>query len=445
MINRSIFVPLVIFVTLFWGLNSVQAKHAPDWYVDLAADTLVRDLEQGNTAALDEFLRADEDGAIPQDAAQRVIRRVLVYEKLGQVNLDMLGTSTKASKTSLKSTLSQRIGPQTLRERMERVVDVMTVKRSSIFACKPREFSFPRDHGKHLRLAEWWYFHGHMYAQDGRPFGYELCFFKVLPCIYFCHVAVTDEKGEKFSYSRTFSAPWKVKVKSKSLSVKYGPCWAKATSADSLSIHGEFDDISFDLDMLQLGDALPIDDDGVVDMPEGIDSYYYSLCRLEHHGTLKINGHTYTVGGHSWMDHQWGNFYCLRWRWDWFALQMKEGSEYVIYRTRSPKDETAITGASIRLPDGSTEFHREVQIKPLESWTSPVSKDHYVTKWRLTIPGRSEEFTVKAVIPQQELPPQWSIDKLPAYWEGRCYVEREGDGAKGVAYCEHFPYNRPQN
>ena len=434
--------PLLLGILLALPI-SLLAEPAPDWYVDLAADTLVRDIENGNVEALDEFLTADEMGTIPNDAAQRVIKRVLAYEKLGQANLDILGTSPKASSTNLTEQLSQRIGRDTLRQRMERVVHGRKVRMSSILSCQPREFDFPKDHGKHLRLAEWWYFHGHMYGEDGSPYGYELVFFKVLPCIYFCHIALTDERGQKFQYSRTFNKPWNVKIKKNAMDVKYGPCWAKFTSDTSMSLHAEFSNVSFDLDMVQLKKALPIDHDGVIDMPEGIDSYYYSLTRNDHVGTLTIAGKSFKVTGQSWMDHQWGNFYCLKWRWDWFALQMSDGSEYCIYRSRTPRDVVDECGASIRLADGSRDYSNNAKMEVLQWWESPKTGNHYATKWRLILPHRNESFLVEAVLVPQELPPQWFLDKLPPYWEGRCRVVREQDGVEGVAYCEQFPYNGP--
>ena len=436
-------IAFLITVLLIGLPANLWAEQAPDWYVDLAADSLVRDIENGNVEALDEFLTADEMGTIPKDAASRVIKRVLVYEQLGQANLDILGPTSKASRTNLSTALSQGLEKASLRQRMQRVVHGPRAKFSSILSCRPREFEFPKDHGKHFRLAEWWYFHGHMYAEDGSPFGYELVFFKVLPCIYFCHVAVTDEKGQRFQYSRTFKKPWKVKVKKNRLDVNYGPCWAKATSDDSISIHAQFDDVSFDLDMVQLKEALPIDHDGVIDMPEGIDSYYYSLTRNEHQGKLTFGGKTFKVSGQSWMDHQWGNFYCLRWRWDWFALQMKDGSEYCIYRSRNPRDVVDECGSSIRLPDGTKSYSDDAKMEVLQWWESPQTGDHYAVKWRLILPHRNESFLVEAVLIPQELPPQWFLDKLPSYWEGRCRVIREQDGAVGVAYCEQFPYNGP--
>ena len=42
------------------------------------------------------------------------------------------------------------------------------------------EFSFPRDHGSHDGYrTEWWYYTGHLRADDGHVYGFELTFFRV--------------------------------------------------------------------------------------------------------------------------------------------------------------------------------------------------------------------------------------------------------------------------
>ena len=90
-------------------------------------------------------------------------------------------------------------------------------------ADSPWHFRFPQDHAAHDQFAsEWWYFTGHVRAQDGRRFGYELTFFRVglrpgdvkaRPGqsawrgneLYPAHFAITDEAGKKFVYYERFA------------------------------------------------------------------------------------------------------------------------------------------------------------------------------------------------------------------------------------------------
>src|SRR5437762_5562885 len=84
-------------------------------------------------------------------------------------------------------------------------------------AVGPREWSFPRDHGRHDGFkTEWWYFTGNLREKTtGRKFGYQLTFFRsafVVPGatrpsawgmtdIYFAHAAISDIDGKQFLYT----------------------------------------------------------------------------------------------------------------------------------------------------------------------------------------------------------------------------------------------------
>src|SRR5690242_14674183 len=100
----------------------------------------------------------------------------------------------------------------------------------SIAADRPQEFrvategyryEFPRDHGSHDGFrTEWWYYTGNLTAKDGRPFGYQLTFFRrampldqveTLPSkwsitqLYLAHFAVSDLAQGRFLYREKLS------------------------------------------------------------------------------------------------------------------------------------------------------------------------------------------------------------------------------------------------
>ena len=439
---------IVVKLLLAFVLLSATAKGAsfpsPQWYVDLASKQLLESLERGDTRALETVLQGREEGSLPHRPVEKVLKRILVYEDLGHARLDVLDRRpVSIPDGSIRPSLS--LSESSLRKRMERVVfeqsPVDETKTSRIFSSQAREFQFPRDHGKHLRLAEWWYFHGHLYSSDGRPFGYELCFFKVLPCIYFCHFAVSDIDGGTFHYSRMINQPFEVDIDKDELGLRYGECRAEQSSSESISLFGKGEDFSLKLDMLILDEPFPIDGDGVIDMPEGLDSYYYSLPRISHRGELTIRDETFKVHGDSWMDHQWGNFYVYQWKWDWFAFQLDDGSEYVLYWIRRPDDSVWTAACNYRSADGKAHFSESAKMKKLDWWQSPHTGNNYVKSWHIELPTLGKSFTVDACIDDQELYPKSGLDKLPTYWEGRCTVKTEDEGPVGVAYCEQFPYD----
>ena len=84
------------------------------------------------------------------------------------------------------------------------------------------QITFPRDHLAHYDFrTEWWYFTGHLTADDGLRFGYELTFFRqgirppgkrdpqmsrfVVGDLKFAHFTVTDVNGKRFRFEQKAS------------------------------------------------------------------------------------------------------------------------------------------------------------------------------------------------------------------------------------------------
>ena len=70
----------------------------------------------------------------------------------------------------------------------------------------PLPVVLPRDDGPHDRLTEWWYYTGHLRADDGSRYGFEFVIFRaergLFPTSWVSHLAVTDETGDRFLYSQ---------------------------------------------------------------------------------------------------------------------------------------------------------------------------------------------------------------------------------------------------
>ena len=83
-------------------------------------------------------------------------------------------------------------------------------------------YEFPRDHQNHPEFkTEWWYFTGNLKAADGRPFGYQLTFFRqgiipldsdIIPLshfvtnsVKFAHFALSDLSAGKFHFAQKVS------------------------------------------------------------------------------------------------------------------------------------------------------------------------------------------------------------------------------------------------
>src|SRR5215212_5040524 len=110
------------------------------------------------------------------------------------------------------------------------------------------EFSFPFDHGSHdAYRTEWWYYTGHLTAEGGRRYGFELTFFRVgivpptvpqesrwdLRNLSLAHFAITDVDRKAFRYyeKTNRSSPFTAQAAAGHLDV-FNEGWRAATAPD---------------------------------------------------------------------------------------------------------------------------------------------------------------------------------------------------------------------
>jgi predicted secreted hydrolase len=310
-------------------------------------------------------------------------------------------------------------------------------------AKKP--INFATDQGEHKnKLSEWWYYNGHLNSQAGESYGYELCLFRVTPLIYFVHIAVTDEKNKKFHFVREYFTPSKVKTSTVQGDISYGSIAGTEQNGEfKYNIHGAVENFSLDLNLQLKKQPLLFSGTGLVDMPEGTDSYYYSLTHLETTGTLTKDGKSTPVKGISWMDHQWGNFVAYFVGWDWFSLQMNDNTEYNLVASRDGNGNKLQEYVNIFDPNSNASYAKQLDIKRLDWWTSPDTGKLYANKWELKLPASGETFLIEPTVPGQELFRRKIYDIPKPYWEGSCKVTKilpDGKTVQGVGYVEQFPY-----
>jgi len=191
-----------------------------------------------------------------------------------------------------------------------------------------------------------------------------------------------------------------------------------------------------------------VNGDGVIDMPEGTSSRYYSFTKLVAKGTIRTpEGEILEVKGASWFDHQWGNFVSFFRPWDWFSFQMEDGTEYNLFHFRDALGFSGRTCINKLSPAAELEMSRKMTLSRDVWWKSPRSGDWFVTKWTLELPDLGERFVVSTPQEDQEMPRVGWWDVAPAYWEGTISIvrtDRDGKLIKGIGYAEHFPYSRPR-
>ena len=295
------------------------------------------------------------------------------------------------------------------------------------------EVSLPLDEGVHDEDIEWWYWTGHLQAEDGRWFGFEQVFFLIQNgdmTFTMAHHAITDATNQKFNYDVKFGM-WDGVTAERGFAFTQGPLSAHGYEGIDV-LHGELDNSTMDVELKAIKGPVLQHENGYHDYPFGGFTYYYSRERMEAMGTLVLNGETIPVTGTAWFDHQWGALgNATGAGWDWFAIQLDDNREVmatVIHDDQGP----LMYAGSITDEKCSTKDLQEedIQITPLGEWTSPATGCTYPLGWELVVDGLN--LTVTPVMAEQEIA---SPEKT--YWEGAATVS--GD-ATGRAYIELVGY-----
>jgi predicted secreted hydrolase len=162
-------------------------------------------------------------------------------------------------------------------------------------------------------------------------------------------------------------------------------------------------------------------------------------------GTLAIAGDVHDVSGLAWLDREWGSSALSREQegWDWFALQLSDGSELMFYnlrRTDGTEDRhsagtwTPANGDSVYLS------YEDVTMQVRDYWDSPQG-GRYPMAWTIAVPRLELELQVSPVLEAQEL--RTSV----RYWEGAVDVAGIGSGGMidGRGYVELTGYARDEH
>ena len=345
----------------------------------------------------------------------------------------------------------------------------------------PRPFEFPADHGPHPGFrTEWWYVTGNLTSAEGRDFGFQLTFFRsalspeppetesawATNQAYLAHFTVTDVGAGRFYAHERFArgavglagaraAPLRVWLEDWALGAA-PPESSRAVPAESpserlveaslestaerhagtfpLRLAADADSVAL---RLELGPGKPPVLQGERGLsrkgPEpGNASYYYSLTRMPAAGTLTLLADTLRVTGSAWLDREWSTSALSQGvvGWDWFALQLDDGWDLMVYRLRRADGRsTSFSQGVLVSPSGEGErltWGEDVTVEPRGAWTSPRDGTLYPSGWVVRLPKRAWELTVSPRVEDQEL----ALSFL--YWEGAVSVRGRGEGGEPV-------------
>ena len=325
------------------------------------------------------------------------------------------------------------------------------------------KYEFPRDHRPHRDFkTEWWYFTGNVFDPDGNRFGYELTFFRqgitpaaerdpnasrfIVDDLKFAHFAITDVAEQQFHFvQKTSRGAFGEAGFDDAKRRAWIDDWALTEKGD-----GSFDlTASSDTGTVRL--VLRATKPPVIHGENGVSikatggssaSHYYSLPRLATTGEISVNGRARPVRGESWFDHEWSSSQLGKGEvgWDWICVQWEDGAELMLYRMRLENGEIEPSSSGTWIaPDGTTTHLRasDFQMAPTAFWKSKTNGAQYPIGWRITLPGKGAEFTVRAAVEDQEL----KLGPI-TYWEGAIDAigQRDGKPVKGRGYLELTGY-----
>ncbi|MDA2934210.1 carotenoid 1,2-hydratase [Acidobacteria bacterium AH-259-D05] len=334
-------------------------------------------------------------------------------------------------------------------------------------------WSFPQDHWVHSGYrTEWWYFTGHLSSQQHpeRRFGYQFTIFRIglrpepspldskwaTNGLIMGHAAISDLSGKRHVFSE-------ILYREVSFLGGFGAypesliAWSLAPGGTSAWWRLFWNGEAFDFEMKDQVRGIAFALSTLPDKPlvfqgpngysrkgnrPGAASQYYSFTRLQTQGTLSIDGTTFQVEGHSWMDKEFGSNQLAENQvgWDWFSLQLEDGREMMLYHLRDKSGASDFARGTLVSSQGEV-FNLKPEDWSLQvtgNWTSPDTGAVYPSRWKVSVPRANLHLEIIPLLAQQENRSRMLSNLY--YWEGAVTIlDREGKKV-GQGYVELTGY-----
>ena len=318
----------------------------------------------------------------------------------------------------------------------------------------PAPLAFPADHGSHAGYRnEWWYFTGNLADEAGRRYGFQYTLFRfALPqfetrdsdfetaALWMGHLAVSDFDRQRFFKVERFGRD-ALGLAGADQDLWWLRDWEVRRTGDSWRLQAGFEGVDLDLELEPLRPIVLQGNAGYSRKgPEpGNASRYYSITRIGVSGALALDGEPRRVSGLAWLDREWGSSQLGEGiaGWDWFALQLDDGRDLMLYRLRTEDGQAAPFSAGLLVQaDGSYRLleRDDFELRPRRWWRDAVGIEWPVA-WTAELPLAGLTLEVEAVFDTQ----RW--DTTVAYWEGAVRVRSGVDGRElGRGYLELSGY-----
>ena len=304
----------------------------------------------------------------------------------------------------------------------------------------------PHDEGAHLTPIEWWYFNGHLDTQDGRTFSYHFVTFQsvldsgLTPRLMQLSWADHDEGIHLVDEQAAFP---QVEATSGAFDLAVGS-WRMSGDGESFDLSFTIGDYVVDLQGESTKAPALHYETGYVDLGIAGKTYYYSHTDVETVGTVSVGGSSNPVTGIAWMDHQWGDFTTAGIGWDWFSLNLDDGSDLKVSVVWELEDGRHIETYGTYVPaDGQSAVHLpgdDISVESTDTWTSTDTDGEYPMGWKLRVDSLGLDLMLTPVIREAEYAESKVVPVI--YWEGAVEAEgaRSGSPVSGRGFVEMVGY-----
>jgi predicted secreted hydrolase len=325
--------------------------------------------------------------------------------------------------------------------------------------------TFPKDHGAHPAFrTEWWYVTGHVQTETGKPFGFQVTFFRsntgisgksvtssrFLPSqILFAHAAIADPSLGKLRHDDRIARQGFGNTSSvDSLNIQLEK-WQMQWVNDKIFTRVKAKDFALDFSLKPTLAPLLQGENGFSRKGPAPDqaSYYVSLPQLRVEGTLDIDGKSQRVTGTAWFDHEWSSEIINNdaQGWDWLGANLADGGALMAFQMRDKKGDVLWSAGTRVNNNGSvTRLNKnEIAFTPLRTWQSPRTGARWPVAMRVR--AGDETFDLEPWMDDQELDSARSTGII--YWEGAVDVmlqdkngDKKQDKKLGLGYLELTGY-----
>lgn len=325
-------------------------------------------------------------------------------------------------------------------------------------------YHFPADHFNHRDYqTEWWYYTGNLHDKSGHHYGFELTFFRqAVPLpqsaaestdavwrpdqIYLAHLALTDVDGHRFYHTERLNRAGPGIAGAEATAQKYwNGNWQvrwKTFEPVAQELQAVSEQFTLTLDLTSHKPPVINGVDGISQKGPAKDeaSHYISFTHLNAKG--RLNGTD--VDGIAWMDHEYFNDVAdpeLA-GWDWFAVQLENNEELMLYRLRTKNGEISPYSSGTYVDAQGVVHHlfaKDIQLVPVRFWGK------YPVDWQIAIPSLGLNLHEQTTLDDQELRTPSSASPSPTYWEGAVTYSgtNHGQAIQGVGYLELTGYSAP--